>query len=88
VLIPIRNLQSFALLSERLGEGRHERSMIFSGFGDRQDGTAAGVRHPRGEAGWSWTTVHEVGTNMDSLASMAGMALRLLRSRWHVCAAV
>src|ERR1700685_2123513 len=75
------DLENFALLLERLGDGRHERSMIFAGLrGIGKTVLLLEFDILAGEAQWFSTGVQEVGSNADFRTSMARLALRLLRS--------
>jgi hypothetical protein len=75
------DLESFALLLERLGAGRHERSVIFSGLrGIGKTVLLLEFEILAGEAEWFSTGVQEVSSNADFRTSMARMDLRLLRS--------
>jgi hypothetical protein len=75
------DLENFTLLLERLGDGRHERSMIFSGLrGIGKTVLLLEFDILAGEAEWFSTGVQEVGSNADFRTSMGRLALRLLRS--------
>jgi hypothetical protein len=75
------DLENFSLLLERLGAGRHERSMIFSGLrGIGKTVLLLEFEILASEAQWFSTGVQEVGSNADFRTSMARLALRLLRS--------
>jgi hypothetical protein len=75
------DLENFGLLLERLGDGRHERSMIFSGLrGIGKTVLLLEFDILAGEAEWFSTGVQEVGSNADFRTSMGRLALRLLRS--------
>jgi len=75
------DLENFTLLLQRLGDGRHERSMIFSGLrGIGKTVLLLEFDILAGEAQWFSTAVQEVGSNADFRTSMGRLALRLLRS--------
>jgi len=75
------DLESFRVLLERLREGRHERSMIFSGLrGIGKTVLLLEYEILAAEAQWFSTGVQEVGANADFRTSMGRLALRLLRS--------
>ncbi len=75
------DLENFTLLLERLGDGRHERSMIFAGLrGIGKTVLLLEFDILAGEAEWFSTEVQEVGSNADFRTSMGSLALRLLRS--------
>jgi hypothetical protein len=75
------DLENFELLLERLGDGRHERSMIFAGLrGIGKTVLLLEFEILAGEAQWFSTGVQEVGSSADFRTSMARLALRLLRS--------
>ncbi|MGD0454575.1 MAG: ATP-binding protein [Solirubrobacteraceae bacterium] len=75
------DLENFALLLERLSDGRHERNMIFAGLrGIGKTVLLLEFDILAGEAEWFSTGVQEVGSNADFRTSMARLALRLLRS--------
>jgi hypothetical protein len=75
------DLENFSLLLERLSDGRHERSMIFSGLrGIGKTVLLLEFDILAGEAEWFSTAVQEVGVSADFRTSMGRSALRLLRS--------
>jgi len=76
-----RDLENFRLVLERLGDHRHERSMIFSGLrGIGKTVLLLEFDVLAAEAEWFSTGVQEVGTSADFRTSMARLALRVLRS--------
>lgn len=75
------DLQDFAFLLDRLGQGRYERSMIFSGLrGVGKTVLLLEFDMLAREQGWASTDVREVGSQQDFRRSFARMALRVLRS--------
>jgi hypothetical protein len=80
------DLEAFRALIERLGDGRHERSLIYSGLrGVGKTVLLMELDVLASEAGWATTDVQEVGSQPDFRVTFARMAARLLRemSRKH-----
>jgi hypothetical protein len=82
------DLDELALLVDRLGAGRHERSLIYSGLrGVGKTVLLLEFDALACEAGWATTEVVEVGAQADvrpTLARMAGHVLRALARRHPV----
>src|SRR5437868_12467665 len=80
------DLDEFRTLTERIGSGRYDRSLIYCGL--RGVGKTVLLMEfdvLASEAGWATTDVQEVGSQPDFRVTFARMAVRLLRemSRKH-----
>ena len=76
-----RELEEFALLLARLGEGRYERSRLYSGLrGVGKTVLLLELDVLAREAGWATTDLHEVGSQPDFRVTFGRMAAQLLRS--------
>ncbi len=79
-------LENFRSLTERLGDGSYERSIVYSGLrGVGKTVLLMELDVLASEAGWATTDVQEVGSQPDFRVTFARMATRLLRemSRRH-----
>jgi hypothetical protein len=79
-------LDGFQVLVERLGSGRYERSLIYSGLrGVGKTVLLMELDVLATEAGWATTDVQEVGSHSDFRVTFTRMVMRLLReaSRRH-----
>jgi hypothetical protein len=75
------DLEDFRLVLDRLTDGNHERSLIFSGLrGVGKTVLLLEFDIMAREAGWASTDVQEVGGQGDFRATFARMSLRVLRS--------
>jgi hypothetical protein len=76
-----RELEEFRLLLARLGEGRYERSILYSGLrGVGKTVLLLELDVLAREAGWATTDLHEVGSQPDFRVTFGRMAAQLLRS--------
>jgi hypothetical protein len=74
------DLEGFRALTERLGSGRYDRSLIYSGLrGVGKTVLLIEFDVLASEAGWATTDVQEVGSQPDFRVTFARMAARLLR---------
>jgi hypothetical protein len=75
------DLEDFRLVLDRLTDGNHERSLIFSGLrGVGKTVLLLEFDIMAREAGWASTDVQEVGGQGDFRGTLARMSLRVLRS--------